>query len=510
MSVTIKQSPDTVMPVYNDIVHTVDSTNKAQCSFRYVCDIYVEAIFVERLKLFPDPVTGYASFKINRVLEDYMSYDLHNNLYGSSIFSANSNTCKVYVLKFGEEYDSSPQCDAGTTLTANMTNTGNYYAFNAALQHREWLQWDSANYDMTAGSDAKFLTVMPDKALITLGSQLTFNFIQSGQVFKLLVTTYDSSGNVISFYNYTNTLNSVTGSDRKVLTVGVGPENLNNSTLAVGSQPVINADVSYYTVQLVNNSNSPVSEIKRIDIDNRKYKYNTHRLWWLNRLGGFDSYHFNLKDKRKVDIQRTFYNKLKGEFVSGSPSSNWLYAVSDRGKTGLSVNAQGSNTFNSDWLTEAESLWLEELFTTLEVYLSDTNTVDKFCCINYFLNGLDYSATIPVNQTYVVGETVYVDFGVDNYFSYLSGEYEVLTYSNGFITISFGHGCVEDGSSPPSCIALGDYCYNGSLYTLNFNSELDPIIIKTASYEEKIKYRVKNINYDIEIEPAYSINVQRN
>jgi len=159
----------------------------------------VEAVFVERLKLFPDPVTGYASFKINRVLEDYMSYDLHNNLYGSSIFSANSNTCKVYVLKFGEEYDSSPQCDAGTTLTANMTNTGNYYAFNAALQHREWLSWSSANYDMTAGSDAKFLTVMPDKALITLGSQLTFNFIQSGQVFKLLVTTYDSSGNVISF-----------------------------------------------------------------------------------------------------------------------------------------------------------------------------------------------------------------------------------------------------------------------------------------------------------------------
>ena len=82
MSVTILQSPDTVMPVYNDIVFTVDSTNKSQCSFRYVCDIYVEAVFVERLKLFPDPVTGYASFKINRVLEDYMSYDLHNNLYG--------------------------------------------------------------------------------------------------------------------------------------------------------------------------------------------------------------------------------------------------------------------------------------------------------------------------------------------------------------------------------------------------------------------------------------------
>jgi len=222
---------------------------------------------------------------------------------------------------------------------------------------------------------------------------------------------------LLVFYNYTNTLNSITGSDRKVLTVGVGPENLNNSTLAVGSQPVINADVSYYTVQLVNNSNSSVSEIKRIDIDNRKYKYNTHRLWWLNRLGGFDSYHFNLKDKRKVDVQRTFYNKLKGDFVSGSPSRNWLYAVSDRGKTGLSVNAQGSNTFNSDWLTEAESLWLEELFTTLEVYLSDTNTVDKFCCLDYgpTIDASGYQVTIPVNETYTVGEMVYVDFGLDNY-----------------------------------------------------------------------------------------------
>lgn len=510
MSVTVIQSPDNVMPVYNDIVFTVDSTNKAQCSFRYVCDIYIEAVFVERLKLFPDPVTGYASFKVNRVLEDYISYDLHNNLYGSSVFASNSNTCKVYVLKFGEEYDFSAQCDAGTTLTANMTNTSNYYAFNAALQHREWLSWDSTNYNMTT-STCKFLTTIPNQALITLGSQLTFNFIQGGQVFKLRVLTYDSNGALIGTYTYVNTLNAISNSGRKVLTVGVGPENLNNSTLLSGVQPVISATVSYYTVQLTDNSNNPVGEIKRLDIDNRKYKYNTHRLWWLNRLGGFDSYHFNLKDKRKVDSQRTFYNNLKGEFVSGSPSNNWTYAVSDRGKTGLSVNAQGSNTFNSDWLTEAESLWFEELFTTLEVYLSDTNTVDRFCCLDYAttIDASGYQVTIPVSQVYTVGEMVYIDFGIDNYFSYLSAEYEVLEYSNGTITIGLGHTCVGTGS-PPSCITLGEYCYDGSVYRLNFNSELDPIIIKTATYEEKIKYRVKNINYDIEIEPAYGINIQRN
>jgi hypothetical protein len=509
MSVTILQSPDTLMPAYNDIVFTVDSTNKAQCSFRYVCDIYVESVFVKRLKAFPDPVTGYASFKVNRLLEDFVSYDLNSNLYGSSIFTDNSNTCAKYVLKFGEEYDSSAQCDTGTTVYDNLTVTSSYYAFNAALQKNEWISWLSTNYSMLA-STSKFLTNIPDKALINLGSQMTFNFVNSGLVDRLKVITYDGAGTTIGTYTYTNGFSAVTNSSNKILTVGVGTENLNNSTLLSGSQPVINADVSYYTVQLIDSGGAAVSELKRIDIDTRETEFTPHRLWWLNRMGGFDSYDYNLKDKRKVESNRTTYNKLYGSYTSGSPLGTWSYNKQDRGKTVLSVNSQALNTYNSNWLTEDESLWMEELFTSLEVYLSDTNVIDKFCSLVYSQNeALRYVITIPVEQTYTAGDSIYIDFGTGNDFSYLSGTHTVQSYSNGYVVISLGLTCVSIGS-PPACIALGTYTFNGTIYIANFVSKLDPIIIKSTTYEEKIKYRIKNIDYTIDVEPAYSINTQRN
>lgn len=509
MSVTILQYPQVLMPAYNDIVFTVDSDNKSECEFRYICDIYVENIFVERLKLFPDPINGYASFKINGVLQDYLSYDLHQNLYGSSLFSTNNNTCKLYSLKFGEEYDNSSQCDAGTIVYQNLTVTGSYYAFNAALQYAEWLDWDYTNYEASSVL-SKFLTTTPDKVLITTGSQMTFNFVNSLTVDKLQVKTYNSVSTLIGTYLFDNST-SFTSSQSRILTMGVGPENLNNSTLLSGSQPVINASVSYYTVQLLDASNVALSELKRIDIDNRATVFNKHRFWWLNKLGGFDSYDYSMKDKLSVDSSRTFYNKLIGKFTSASPNGTWDYNIGDRGKTVLSVNSNESRVFNSNWLTEKESIWMRDLFSSLEVYLSSQNDVNKFCILSYSFDndtGL-YSVTIPIKGEYEIGENIFVDFGIGNNFSYLSGSYIVDFINNGFITIELGVNCVEFGS-PPTCLDLGDYVLDGSVFILNYNSKLDPVIIKSTTYEEKIKYRNKNIDYQIELEPSYSINTQRN
>jgi len=509
MSISILQHPQVLMPAYNDIVFTVDSDNKNECEFRYICDVYVENIFVERLKLFPDPVTGYASFKLQGVLQDYISYDLHQNLYGSSLFSTNDNTCKLYSLKFGEEYDNSSQCDAGTAVYSNLTVTGSYYVFNAALQYEQWLSWDYTDYE-TTNVLSKFLTNAPNKVLISKGSQMTFNFVNSTTVDKLQVKTYDSSGSLIGTYLFDNSI-SFTNSQSRIMTMGVGPENLNNSTLLSGSQPIINASVIYYTIQLLDASNLPLSELKRIDIDNRKTVFTEHRFWWLNRWGGFDSYDYSMKDKRSVNTNRTFYNKLTGKFTSASPNGTWNYNIGDRGKTVLSVNANELKVFNSNWLTENESLWMEELFTSLEVYLSSTNTIENFCNLSYSFDVETelYSVTIPVKEDYEIGENIFIDFGTDNYFSYLSGSYLADFVSPGYITVILGVNCVEFGS-PPTCILTGDFVFDGSIFRLNYVSKLDPVIIKSTTYEEKVKYRVKNIDYQIELEPSYSINIQRN
>lgn len=456
MAISIIQTPQVLMPVYNTIAFTVDSTNKTQCNFNYICDVYHGATFIKRLKLFPSGANGYATFKVERVLEDLLSYDLKPNLYGASLFSLNPKSILRYNLKFGEEFDPSAQCTAGTIIYPNQIasdSINNFQAFNGALQKKEWLGW---NYLQHGGTNdlSIFLTRTPPKVLIQYGSQMVWNVFYSAgftRVVALMVArTYNSNGVFIAEYHYANAVANVLPID--ILSVGVGPENLNNSTLAFGAQPVITSFVSYYTVQLYNAAVQAITQPVRIDIDLRNVKWTPHRLWWLNRLGAFDSYTFTLKDKRNVQINRNEFKKIYGTYsVDGAGGGVWNYNMQERGRTTLSVNAQEGRMYQSNLLTELEALWMEELFTSPEVYEVTENGI------------LCYGSAYFINRE---------DCPVDNPNCYLS--------------------------PMPSFLPI------------NFIAELNPLVIKSTTWEEKVKNKIRNINYTIDIDVAEAVNIQRN
>lgn len=420
MSVSLIEDPQLIMPVYNNIVFTVNSTNKANCSFKYVCDVYVNGVYVTRLKLFPKGANGYAEFKVNRVLEDFVTYDLQKNLTG---FRTNDNSILAYVLKFGEEY--STGCDGVTTIFPDLTVTSAFYAWNAALQYREWKDFDYTDFQMD-GTSKRFLTNAPSGHLIKYSDSSVLNMfnLTSSVIDFAEVKTYDSSDNLLGTYTINNTFTTVSTTARRLLSLGCGPDNLNKTTLASGSQPVITTSVAYYTVQLWNDTSPDVavSELYAFEIDTRDTRFETKRFWWLNRLGAFDSYSFTLRDTRKVAISKSKYSKLLG----GLSGSEWTYTLGDRGQTVLNVIAQESGTVLSNWLSEDEALWMEELFTSPEVYITEVN----------------------------------------------------------------GDGCDVGGTG----------------VTLN----IDPIVITSSTFEEKVKKTTKNINYTIEYDKAYEKNVQRN
>jgi hypothetical protein len=85
---------------------------------------------------------------------------------------------------------------------------------------------------------------------------------------------------------------------------------------------------------------------------------------WLNRAGGWDFFSFTKDSKKTVDIERSEFTKIL----------DWNYNVGDRGDTIFAQKAKENFTVNSNWITEGESIWLEELLTSPEVYhLSGTN-----------------------------------------------------------------------------------------------------------------------------------------
>jgi hypothetical protein len=132
---------------------------------------------------------------------------------------------------------------------------------------------------------------------------------------------------------------------------GIGPKNLSNAGVSL-------TDVDNY--RFYTKYNGLTSSVFRYyKIDNQCSNYEKVRITFLNRAGGWDYFNFTLDSKRSVSVSRTEYEKVLA----------YNYSVGDRGKTLLAQKAEPKMTITSNWITEKESSWLEELITSPEVYV---------------------------------------------------------------------------------------------------------------------------------------------
>tara|TARA_Y100000004_G_scaffold194276_1_gene258493 strand:+ start:44 stop:1513 length:1470 start_codon:yes stop_codon:yes gene_type:complete len=101
-------------------------------------------------------------------------------------------------------------------------------------------------------------------------------------------------------------------------------------------------------------------------------KYDNVRLAWRNRLGAWDYFNFRGKSIESLDIKKETMSSVAGTWDSTTFNyNNW-----DRGTGTLYTEANRKLTINSDWLNEDEAVWLEELFTSINVQiLADNNIV---------------------------------------------------------------------------------------------------------------------------------------
>tara|TARA_B100001939_G_C16934991_1_gene615631 strand:- start:513 stop:2012 length:1500 start_codon:yes stop_codon:yes gene_type:complete len=101
-------------------------------------------------------------------------------------------------------------------------------------------------------------------------------------------------------------------------------------------------------------------------------RYDNVRLAWRNRLGAWDYMNFRGKSTESVDIKRNEIERVPGTWDNATFNyNNW-----DSGRESLYTEANRKLTINSDWLNEDEAVWLEELFTSINVQiLADNNIV---------------------------------------------------------------------------------------------------------------------------------------
>jgi hypothetical protein len=212
-------------------------------------------------------------------------------------------------------------------------------------------------------------TLDPSNALTSLTSntQATAASIATGQLYFLMIRTYSGETYDVTYYDWDD--NALTG-----------------TTTALGTTDglynfFVTTDVPFET---------PITQNFYIEIKgdsaviNYYFKYdnrcviNEDYLYYLDRMGSWQSFAFQLKTYEKGQISREMYNQhVDGQVVS----NEWVYSSTAMGNRTYNINVSNTLELNTNWMDQYDADRFQELLTSPQVFYYN-GTENRACTID--------------------------------------------------------------------------------------------------------------------------------
>jgi hypothetical protein len=319
-----------------------------------------------------------AFFDPSRFLQSYI--EGYNNIEGANHngFFTNNNTHKEYYL-FVEEEDKNSQGVYRALKGSIFTKIKSVW--NGVRNEIDWLDFDYTDYIVNTFSvTKKFLTDSPRTIRIDSAQSYQLSFIVNEKfgAFQYNIKAYsgyNGTGSLVADGVVSNNIPSQGWSSRyfriPVGTYDIGnidPTLYTDSLLGTTPSTALTGAASY-TIHLEDNTNAQTSEKVTFNINQTCSKYTPVRVHWLNRLGGYDAFNFYMKSIHQTDINKDKYDQQHHDWTGFA----YKYSKSSRGTTDYNVALSKKLTVNTDYLSEAESEWMEDLITSPSLYIEENN-----------------------------------------------------------------------------------------------------------------------------------------
>jgi hypothetical protein len=392
MAVYLTQEPDLYGLAFNDNTYVIKTTNYTP-TIRLKIDILPETYpsdpAIGTVRVYPvqgdsgslSPALAISAFfDPSRFLQSFINGVVDIGTTSGDAFFYDNTNHKEYNLKITEE-----EKDVnGVYQEGDSTVTEIKSVWNGVRNEIDWLRFDYASYNITTGSQKAFLTDSPRTIRIDSDQRHALSFILTDQLAADAYTIkaysgFDASGSLLATGTVQNNLSVDPTWDKKYFRIPVGTRDITTMTPSemTGSTPsTVLVGASSYTIQLQSTTATATSELFTFNIDQNCSKYDAVRVHWLNRLGGFDAHNFNLKSTERTDVKKSKYDQQHNTLGVTSYS----YAKKSRGTTTYNVELIEKLTINSDYLTESESTWMEDLITSPSVYIE--NSSNEFIAAN--------------------------------------------------------------------------------------------------------------------------------
>ena len=422
-STTIIAQPQVLMPAYNPIKYIIDNTNKNEPGFRYIFSIYPAGsnTLIAQYRVLPAYSTGYGEQDISRLMQSLVTYN-ETGIFNQVPYNV-SESWYQYDVDLGYEYIdnidyvTTLQDNAGNvriTFTAHGFQVGDQIVItqadggdaNPALeglhtvitvdnanQFTVNVLWSTITDDTINGTvtyaDLRKTQVLND-SLITnkevfngafnlfinntdnspfpssqflatnsSGLLMTSNYVSitypaaafPGAQFYYNLRVYAGATYEVEWYDMNNNLldnNAFSPASDGIYAVFVGPTSLVTEDYYVNiyNDAGLNADTYYFTY------------------DNR-CTINDQQLIYLDRMGSWQSFNFQLRTYEKGQITREQYN----QHIDGQvQSSQWVGVPLQKGFRTYNTNVTKTFDLNTNWMDQYDATRFQELLTSPQVY----------------------------------------------------------------------------------------------------------------------------------------------
>jgi hypothetical protein len=181
---------------------------------------------------------------------------------------------------------------------------------------------------------------------------------------RVKVIAYDDAGSATTSVFTTGLTSNVVAN--QLIRIPAHPANLNLIASLTSGTPgsVIPATTVRYTVQMFNGTTA-LGEALSFVVNCESNFTTAVYVYWLNRLGGFDSFVFDAANEYSSNADRKTYDKNPRQLVSTA----YGYAASDAGSTVYHTNIQEKVKLKTRFLNPTEAELLDHLSTSPVVYM---------------------------------------------------------------------------------------------------------------------------------------------
>ena len=168
----------------------------------------------------------------------------------------------------------------------------------------------------SASSGNKFLTNAPTTRTVKDDAKhWLYAYVDSDSNYpdRVEIVTYDIYGSGIGKYRIDNPNTSGNYTDDHIrIPTGVQLNSVSGITTVIGSTPILTSDVYKYDIKIIDTTSLPSSETRTFNRDFDCNGYDEFNVHFLNELGGFDSFTFDLVSRKTWNKERQTYTAHAG------------------------------------------------------------------------------------------------------------------------------------------------------------------------------------------------------